>query len=310
VGAEALFSNDFTDNATANNNTAVGWRALRANADAGFNTAVGSLALRFNDISGNGVATFNDAVGASALINNIDGFGNKAFGGDALFSNQFGAENTAIGDAALALSDASGLGLANNNTAVGGAALFFDNDGSENTVVGAFAGLNIVDGFNNTYLGNFIGSCVDIGCSGPVPNEDSTIRIGDLSSNGTGSLACFIGGIFNNFQPVGGAIVEVTLDLNTDQLGWDVGPSQGMPNVPTRGAPGQRGKPAAPAQRPTSKNEAMLNDKVDKLQVVVQMQQKQIVALTTQLKQQATQIDKVSAQLEMLKPAPRVVENR
>jgi uncharacterized coiled-coil protein SlyX len=54
----------------------------------------------------------------------------------------------------------------------------------------------------------------------------------------------------------------------------------------------------------------MLNDKVEKLQVVVQMQQKQIVALTAQLKEQAAQIDKVSAQVEMMKPAPRVVENR
>jgi hypothetical protein len=48
----------------------------------------------------------------------------------------------------------------------------------------------------------------------------------------------------------------------------------------------------------------MLNDKVEKLQAVVQMQQKQIVTLTTQLNKQATQIDKVSAQLELIKPAP------
>jgi uncharacterized coiled-coil protein SlyX len=54
----------------------------------------------------------------------------------------------------------------------------------------------------------------------------------------------------------------------------------------------------------------MLNDKVDKLQVVVQLQQKQIGTLTAQLKEQAAQIQKVSAELEMVKPAPRVVENR
>ena len=64
----------------------------------------------------------------------------------------------------------------------------------------------------------------------------------------------------------------------------------------------------------------MLNDKVDKLQVVIQMQQRQIVALTAQLKEQAenftaqlkeqaTQIQKVSAQLEASKPAPQVVNN-
>jgi hypothetical protein len=64
----------------------------------------------------------------------------------------------------------------------------------------------------------------------------------------------------------------------------------------------------------------MLNDKVDKLQVVVQMQQRQIVALTAQLKEQAetftaqlkeqaTQIQKVSAQFETSKPGPQMVNN-
>ena len=53
----------------------------------------------------------------------------------------------------------------------------------------------------------------------------------------------------------------------------------------------------------------MLNDKVEKLQVVVQMQQRQIVALTAQLREQAAQIQKVSAQFEASKPAPQVVNN-
>jgi hypothetical protein len=263
---------------------------------------VGSLALQNNDSTGNGTANFNDAVGQSALLSNTDGFGNNAFGNSALFFNTVAGENTALGDVALAFNDSSGSGLAVDNVAVGGAALFNNVDGSENTAVGTGAGPNIVAGFNNTYIGDFVGTLAS--------DEDSTIRIGDLSNgNGAGSLACFIGGIFNNFQPVGGAIVEVTLNLANDELGWDVGPSQRMPNVPSRGAPAQRGAPRAPAQRPSSKKEAMLNDKVDKLQVVVQMQQKQIVALTAQLREQAAQIQKVSAQLEANKPAPQVVLN-
>jgi len=169
----------------------------------------------------------------------------------------------------------------------------------------------IVTGFNNTYLGDFVGTVIP---SPPGPDESNTIRIGDLSNgNGAGSLACYIGGIFANFQPVGGAIVEVTLNLADDHLGWDIGPSQSQPNVPSRRAPGRRSAPGAPAQRPTSpktQNQAMLNDRVDKLQVVVQLQQKQIVALTSQLKEQAAQIQKVSAQLEMVRSTPQVVENR
>ena len=54
----------------------------------------------------------------------------------------------------------------------------------------------------------------------------------------------------------------------------------------------------------------MLNSKVgkvEKLEATVAQQQKQIEALTTQLKEQAAQIQKVSAQLEMAKPTTKVV---
>jgi hypothetical protein len=196
--------------------------------------------------------------------------------------------------------------------AVGGAALIGNVDGSGNTAVGTGTAPNIVAGINNTYVGDFVGTLSS--------DESDTIRIGDLSNgNGAGSLACYIGGIFANGPTVlGGSIVEVTLDLSNDQLGWTIGPSQRAPSVPSRGAPAQRGKPQQPAGRP--QHQAMLNDKVDKLQVVVQMQQRQIVALTAQLKEQAetftaqlkeqaTQIQKVSAQLETSKPGPQMVNN-
>jgi hypothetical protein len=42
----------------------------------------------------------------------------------------------------------------------------------------------------------------------------------------------------------------------------------------------------------------------------IALQEGQIEALTAALKQQSEQIQKVSAQLEMIRPAPRVVENR
>jgi uncharacterized coiled-coil protein SlyX len=46
------------------------------------------------------------------------------------------------------------------------------------------------------------------------------------------------------------------------------------------------------------------------LQATVTEQQKQIETLTGQLREQAAQIQKVSAQLEVIRPTPRVVENR
>jgi hypothetical protein len=152
----------------------------------------------------------------------------------------------------------------------------------------------MINGFNNTYVGDFVGTL--------PPDESNTIRICDLSNgNGAGSLECFIGGIFNNFQPVGGTVIEVTLDLADDHLGWDVGPSQGG------GAPGARVPRSAPQPHA---HPAMPHGKVgraEKLEATVAQQQKQIETLTTHVKEQAAQIQKVSAQLEVSKPAPQTV---
>jgi uncharacterized coiled-coil protein SlyX len=50
--------------------------------------------------------------------------------------------------------------------------------------------------------------------------------------------------------------------------------------------------------------------KVQALKATVAQQQKGMEVLTAQLKEQAAQIEKVSAQLEMSKPAGKVVVNK
>ena len=300
TGFEAL--NHLT---AGNQNTATGLRALNSDINGGYNTGTGVYSL-FSNTSG----FFNSATGAYSLSSNISGNNNTATGYGALYRNT-ADNNTATGFGAL-FRNTTGT----SNTAVGTETLNHNVDGFQNTVVGAGAGPNLVTaaGNSNTYLGQFVGST--------IPEETNTIRIADISIDGFGSAECFIGGIFNNFQPVGGAVVEVTLDLTNDHLGWDVGPSQGAsaPSVPSRGAPVKRGAPQ-PAGRPNHSAlpqlQAMLNDKVDKLQVVVQLQQKQMATLTAKLKEQAAQIQKVSAQLataspsrgglEASKPAPQIV---
>ena len=142
------------------------------------------------------------------------------------------------------------MGIANNNVAVGGAALIGNVEGSANTAVGTGTGPNIVAGFNNTYVGDFVGTLAS--------DESDTIRIGDLSNgNGAGSLACYIGGIFANGPTVlGGNIVEVTLDLSNDQLGWTIGPSQRAPSVllvaHLRNVANRSNLPGAPSTKPCS----------------------------------------------------------
>jgi hypothetical protein len=299
-------------------NTAVGAAALLLNGDGTRNTAVGTDALVFNGFGVSG-ADFNGAFGAFALFNNSDGFSNNAMGDSALLSNITAVNNTAIGDIALAFNDSDGAGMANNNVAVGAGALVSadattgNTDGSENTAVGTGAGSNVVNGFNNTYLGNFVGSVDPDG--NPLADESSTIRIGDLSNgNGAGSEECYIGGIWNNLQPVGGSVVVVTLDLADDHLGYDDS-FAGAVQAPQRGKPAPRG-----LQRPGASSQLQrqaMNGKVEKMEATVAQQQKQIgqqqkqiETLTAQLKQQAEQIQKVSAQLEMVRSAPRVVNNQ
>jgi hypothetical protein len=52
------------------------------------------------------------------------------------------------------------------------------------------------------------------------------------------------------------------------------------------------------------------HNKVQNLEVTVAQQQKGMEVLTAQLKEQAAQIQKVSAQLEVNKAAPQVVTNK
>ena len=134
------------------------------------------------------------------------------------------------------------------------------------------------------------------------------------NGNGAGSLDCYIGGIFNNNQPIGGTVVAVTIDLSNDHLGWDS--ASGKVPVLKRGVPARRGL-QQPGARPQLQRQAMLNDKVEKLQTTVAQQQnqiaqqqKQIETLTVKLGEQAEQIQKVSAQLEMVRSTPRVVNNQ
>jgi len=54
----------------------------------------------------------------------------------------------------------------------------------------------------------------------------------------------------------------------------------------------------------------MLNRIIESLQTTVTQNQKQIEGLAAQVKEQATQIQKVNAQLEMRKPAAKVVVDK
>jgi hypothetical protein len=314
VGVAALDVNN------ADNNTAVGAAALLLNtvgagADTGTeNTAVGVFALEFNSGGANAAeGSFNDAVGAFALQSNTTGFSNNALGDSALLNNNTGAANTAVGD--LTLVSGSGADFS-SNTAVGAFALFASTAGSSNNAVGSNALTNDDSvGFNNAFgfdalvdnvsgdSNTAVGDSAGMGNTSGVGNiyigaftenvpdgESLTIRIGDLPGGLNFPTACFIGGI-------AGVVVTgdpVLVDATTGQLGTAV------------------------AGSPLSMNEILKERQVvqelkattERQAAVIALQEGQIKTLTAGLKQQADQIQKVSAQLEMIRPTPRVVENR
>ncbi|HZS17590.1 MAG TPA: hypothetical protein VFA51_06630 [Candidatus Udaeobacter sp.] len=298
VGAGTLLVN------TANEQTAVGAGTLLSNTTGENNTGCGTFAL-FTSSTG----SFNNAVGANSMLFNVDGDSNNALGESALFNNVSAAANTAIGDVALANNDSSGAALGNANTAVGAGAMFSNVDGDSNNAIGFNSlGANVDGLFNNVMgfdamaanvsgAGNVaIGDSAGAGVEGDfniyvgafaadgVTSESETIRIGD-----TFNTACFIGGISG--VPVSGDTVVV--DAN-GQLGV----------APT-------GSPLS--MKELTKQQQLVKElkaTTERQAAVIALQEGQIKALTAGLKQQSEQIQKVSAQLEMIRPTPRVVENR
>jgi hypothetical protein len=105
VGAGSLESN------TGSENTAIGSATLLFNTTGNHNTAAGFEALKINS------ADDNTACGHQALAGNTTGFGNTATGNQALFNNNDGNLNTAIGWNAL-LQNSSGI----DNIALGAGA--------------------------------------------------------------------------------------------------------------------------------------------------------------------------------------------
>jgi hypothetical protein len=182
-------------------NTAVGAGTLFNAVGPSRNTAIGGAAL-FSDTNG----FSNTAVGALALWSNTIGAANTGIGDNALFSNTVGSENTAVGDWALPSNNTGNANIAigslaaysnftgGGNTAVGRGALFDNQSGNYNIALGYAAG-DRTTGSNNIVIG-------DIGVEG----ESNTIRIGGDGFGGGPQTAAFIAGI-SGTAVVGDAVV-------------------------------------------------------------------------------------------------------
>ena len=153
-------------------NTAVGFQALYSNAHGSDNTAIGYGALHEN------VGFLNTACGFQALYFNTTGRRNTAHGLNALYANTGGFNNTACGY----------LALASNTT------------GFNNIGLGLSAGSANTTGSNNINIGN-----------AGVDGESKTIRLGDSHQ-----IATYIAGISGAIVAGGtGVIIDASGHLGT-----------------------------------------------------------------------------------------------
>ena len=296
-------------------NTAEGQNALLSLTTGGYNTAVGFFSLRSDTTS-----SFNTATGGGALLSNTTGSNNMANGAFALLSNTNGSSNTATG--ALALFSNTG----NNNTANGYRALYSNTNGNNNTAVGNGAGSNIT-GYDNVCIGAFV-----YGLAG----ESNTTRIANIytslataravyvnADNKIGTLASsrrFKEGIkpMDKASEVLFALKPVSFRYKKE---FDAGraPMFGLiaedveqvdPGLVSRNEKGE-----VETVRYEQINAMLLNEflkehrKVQEQEKTIAELKSGMTALAATVKEQATQIQKVSAQLEASKPAPRLANH-
>jgi hypothetical protein len=308
LGAGTLLSN------TADQNTAVGAGALLSNTVGLQDTANGTFALARNTDGAD-----NTANGAFALLSNTDGTNNTASGAQALQFNTVGTNNTAIGDTAL-FNNTTG----SNNVALGISAGFAQTTGSGNVYIGV--NVNGVAGESNScYIDSIFGQSVDP-ASGVAVFVDSNNKLGtmvssrrfksDIKAMDKASEALFslkpVSFRYNKtIDPKGtsqfGLVAEDVEKVNPDLIVRD---KEGKPytvryeqvNAMLLNEFLKEHKAFVQEQRKVQEQEAMIAQLKNELQATGARQQKQIDALTAV-------VQKVSAQLEVSKPAPQTVLN-
>jgi hypothetical protein len=336
VGASAL-----RNNTSAHQNTAVGADALRLNTTGSENNAIGAFAL-----SNNSDGHENNALGADALRENRHASKNTAIGDEALDSNDSSGngnanDNTAVGSEALQHNTDG-----NANTAVGAAAGGGNpgvTTGSGNTVVGTFAGQHIGAGGKNIYIGDGVDpgisedSTIRIGDRFlPILGATSTCFIAGISGKSVGPLSAPV--IINasgqlgtipssarfkkDIDPMGEtseaiySLKPVTFHYKSDETNtpqWGLIAEDVAKVDPALILKDEEGKPFT--VRYEQINAMLLNEflkehrKVQELETNGAQQQREIKALIATVNEQAAQIRKVGAQLELSKPAPQTALN-
>jgi Chaperone of endosialidase len=322
----------FFSNTTGAGNTAVGSLALFSNTTAGSgDQGTGNTAIGYRALDSNTTGERNTAVGTGALDQNITGDRNTATGRGALGGNATGVQNTADGHDALFSNTGS------YNTASGDLALFSKTTGDLNIALGESAGCNLATGDNNIYIGSAgvatesntirIGTVVAaMNCGGVEQSAHTATYVAGIYGSATmGGTPVYIDATgklgtqtssrrfkkeirpMDNASEAIRALKPVTFQYRSDktntlQFGLVAEQVAAInPDLVVRDRDGE-----IYTVRYDAVNAMLLNEflkehrKVQDLDSTVTRQQKQIEALTSGL-------EKVSAQVGLIKPGPQVV---
>jgi Chaperone of endosialidase len=308
IGAGTLVAN------TANENTALGAGALLSNTTGLQNTASGTFAL-FSNAEGNA----NTAIGTHALISNTTGFENTAVGRDALSGNTGGVGNTAVG--------VSALGSAN---------------GSTSTAIGFLAGLNVTTASNvicigalgqnvsnSCYIGQIFGvtssggTAVFINSDGKLGTATSSRRFKeeiepmDTASEALFALKPVTFRYRKDIDPNGasqfGLVAEDVEKADPDLVVRD---KEGRPysvrydqvNAMLLNEFLKAHKKVDELGSRVARQEVVIAQQGEELRTTATRQENEIRALTASLKEQAAQLQNVSAQIEMNKSATKLTD--
>ena len=316
VGSQALKNN------TANNNTAVGFQALVKNTTGANINAVGFQALFSND----GVppqGSFNNAHGNLALSSNTTGRQNNAFGHDALGSNVTGSFNTAIGDlAGSAITRNWNIDIGKDVIGIGGA--------TGDSFVTRIGISDPADPSGHVQKACFIGGIVNAPITGVGVVVSATGQLGVAPV----SSARFKDEIkpMNKASEAVFALKPVTFRYK-QEIDPACSPQFGLvaeevekvnPALVTRDAKGEVYTVRYEAVNAMLLNEflkehrkveeqeatiAQVKSKVAKQEAIIAQLKSGMEVLTATVKEQGSQIQKVSAQLEVNKAAPQTVLN-
>jgi hypothetical protein len=290
----------------------------------GYNTAQGDLALQSLRTG----ATFNTAIGGSALSSDTTGSCNTATGTNALRINTTGMDNTADGVQALA-----SLTAGSTNTALGYCAGINLTTGDKNIYIGnlgvsAESDTVRIGSANHTrvFMAGIYGvtssngAAVYINPSGQLGTAPSSARFKeeiepmDKASEAILALKPVTFRYKHEFDPDGipqfGLVAEEVEKVNRALVAYD---DHGKPYTVRYEAVNamllneflKEHKKVEAQQATITEQQASIAE----LKSTVAQQQKGMEVLTAQFKEQAAQIQKVSAQLEASKPALQVVNN-